>query len=210
MPDIIAHAPRRVGFDIDGVLTDFNRAFVALIKQELGKDIPPYDDDGPPTWNYHLDAGVTPQENDHLWWVINGSPDFWNRLMPLPHAPMVLEKLEELTVTRVLEPYFITSRPSFTAREQSIAWLRRWGISTPTVLAVKNAQAKAIASLTLGLQGFIDDNADNAVAIAGAIGDCHLYHRNYNWHLAHPKVLRIKHPYSAMMTWARTELESRA
>ena len=190
------------------MLADFNKSFVALIKEETGKTLT-YPEDGPETWNYHIDGGVTKQENEHLWWVITTSPDFWNMLQPLPHAPMLLEKLETLTVTGVLEPYFITARPSHTAREQSIQWLRRWGISNPTVLAVQNAKAKAVVSIALGLKGFIEDNSENALAIAEAIGECHIYHRNYNQFLAHNKIERVRQPYSAMMTWARREMERR-
>lgn len=205
----LIHQPAfRCAIDLDGVICNFQDAFARLIKEELGKDIP-VGPNGPTEWDWHLAGGVTKAENEHLWWLITTSPDFWNRLQPYPNGLMTLEKLEQLTQQGILEPYFITSRPSNSARAQSIQWLTRWGMSAPQVLTVKGPRHKGVAAMALGIEASVDDNAENVLAFAQAGAQSFIVEWPYNSHVSGNNIFRVKTPYAAVTAMAVMAMERR-
>ena len=157
----------RIGIDVDGVLANFNEAFRELIFTVTGKVLKPFETDGPLTWNWDRDQGVTREEEDACWRAVEVSPHWWCRLKPLPGVHEALGELQECIMLNRVEPFFITARRGPAALNQTRQWLRNYGICYPTVLPGKDPVTKAALCKVLGLHTFIDDKVENVLAIAG-------------------------------------------
>ena len=135
-----------IGFDIDGVLANFEeklRACAARLFPELVLT---------QTWNLGMNdnqahlALATLFENDHK---------FWTSLSPMakPHEFSMINLLSQEYTT-----YFITHRHTpkgwWTAQNQSVEWLRMMGIDFPNVVITGE---KGDACNMLGLTHYIDD-----------------------------------------------------
>lgn len=156
----------RIGLDLDGVLADFNTAFISLIKQQLDITLPPPDDTYPHVWAYHREGGVTKEQDTVLWEKIRNT-DFWNRLMPYP------ETVTLLRYTNMMRwggdgIYFITTRPGQNAKYHTEQWLDRWGAQQPTVLIAGDEAAKGQLAQGLKLDAFIDDKPENCFEVSKA------------------------------------------
>lgn len=152
-----------LGIDVDGVLANFNLAFAAIVKQHTGIEL----NLPPQTWNHHLDAGVSPEQNGSIWAAIWADPTFWVSLDPLPSAKETLQGLKALGAEH--QVYFITSRPSRTAKAQIEIWLMEHGYPLPTVLV---AQQKGLIAAGLGLDIILDDLPDNLFDAKAARPEC--------------------------------------
>lgn len=175
----------KIGIDMDGVLADFNTAFIALIKDTTGVELPPPSDSYPSVWNYHREpGGITEEQDKALWTHIMYSP-FWLTLRPLKGAEVALDELNR-RAGRGDEVYFITTRPGRDAKALTEGWLQWYGMENPTVLISGD---KGSVAKGLGLNVFIDDKPENCNEVLdettvwepiGGLQDCCLiYHPNY-------------------------------
>jgi uncharacterized HAD superfamily protein len=148
----------RVGFDIDGVLANFNSAYMALVRDITGRDLFPVDYK-PHCWAYPEELGYTVEEVKKVWAHITNSDEFWIDLKEEPGAAVLARHYPSLVIDHDI--YFCTSRPGRDAKWQSEVWLSillHNPTPSPTVLisSHKGACAKA-----LNLDVYIDDNFDN-------------------------------------------------
>jgi hypothetical protein len=151
----------KIGLDVDGVLADFIHGYNALVRQELGIDLP-YP---APTWNWHTDGGVTPEQDTAMWEIIKATP-FQGTLQPLKGAPDALERLNALSL-KGNDIYFITNRSGSLAKFWTEMWLRFHGMSAPTVLIAKD---KGPVVKGMELDVFVDDLPTNTQAVLDAVG----------------------------------------
>lgn len=157
----------RVGVDVDGVLADFNRAFITRVIQVTGRNLFPAGYE-PTTWGYPTEVGYTLEEEAAVWETITEDRCFWSSLTPYPETRAAVEYLHHRAYTHRDDVYFITARPGLDAKKQTEAWLRaQFGhvsgfLSNPTVLITKH---KGLAARTLDLDVYIDDRYENAIDV---------------------------------------------
>lgn len=118
-------------------------------------------------------------------------------------------KLDQLTHQGLLDPYFITARPGATAKAQSVAWLRRWGMVNPHVLVAANAKTKGVLALALGVEASLDDNIANVQAFAEAGAQSYVLHARYNESVAGPSIHRVYTPLAAVTAWLQMAQEAK-
>mgnify|MGYP001560785766 CR=1 FL=1 len=148
----------RIGFDIDGVLANFNTPFIALMKESSGRDLfpPNY---RPHTWNYPEALGYTSAEVSTAWELIKSGCTFWELLPPLPGLRQFCDWFYTGSVeSNPCEFYFVTSRMGQKVKLQTENWLDHHAAKGLTVLisSEKGAIAKA-----LKLDFYVDDRAEN-------------------------------------------------
>jgi uncharacterized protein len=155
----------RIGFDIDGVLADFNTSFIALVKEVTGRDLfPP--DYWPHTWDYPQALGYSQEEVSAVWDRIKAGGTFWNQLAPLPDMEVLAKWMRmpgEPPTQGYHEFYFITSRMGRNVKLQTEEWLDgQFEFAGHTVLisSEKGAIAKA-----LKLNYYVDDRAENILDV---------------------------------------------
>lgn len=174
----------KVGFDIDGVLADFVRAYNRLIVAKTGRDLfQPEDWTNPPVWDYPEYRGYTDAEIADVWTWIKASPTLCYALDPTDECSTMAMMLPELEHKH--DVYYITTRTGAGCKRQTEAWLYRYlpyketGV-TPTVLIVGKG-TKGAAARALGLDCFIDDNRDNCIDVAvNSNARSYLLSRAYN------------------------------
>lgn len=145
-----------IGCDVDGVLADFNTAYINLMIQVAGRDnFPPRPFDIT-CWAYPEDLyGYSKKEVSAAWKEISKSKDFWFQLSPLPGAEEFLVDLYTLNQ----DVYFLTSRVGDQVKFQTECWLMVHGFPTfPTVLITTH---KGDACRILGIDFYIDDKTEN-------------------------------------------------
>ena len=156
----------RIGWDVDGVLAQFNAGFIDCIEKVTGRCLFPR---GyvPDTWDYPQTVGYTPREIAQVWDAIEENPHFWLNLKPYPETTAALARMRWLEHIHDYDTYYITSRPGTTAKTQTEQWLRRYvsiyGTANPTVLISSD---KGFAARALKLDAYIDDKWENAVDVA--------------------------------------------
>ncbi len=144
----------KIGIDCDGVIANFNEAYMDLIVATTGKDLflpKPYLIQ---TWAYPEALGYTRKEVSRVWDVIKKDENFWFLLPSLPGAEDFLIDLATLDA----EVYFITSRVGVNVKRQSEYWLMARGYILPTVLITPQ---KGDACRILSLDFYIDDKVEN-------------------------------------------------
>jgi hypothetical protein len=186
----------RVGFDMDGVIADFNSGMHELMVGMTERDLfpPSFHKEGPRTWNFPLDYGYTPEEINAAWEVIKADPMFWMSLDP-HHDALSTLKLVWGLLEKNHEVYFITNRMGVAAKRQSEIWLlqhlilpttgknymHRAGYPPhhPTVLL---SGEKGLCALALQLDAYVDDRFENIedVTFHSPKTRAYLLHKPYN------------------------------
>jgi 5'(3')-deoxyribonucleotidase len=156
----------RIGVDIDGVLADFNSAFIHRVTEVTNKDLFPVRPFDIPTWNYPQHYGYTEAEVSAVWEDIKADPNFWYDLVEYPQTQEALGVLKSMESFSAAEVYFITARPGTEVKYQTEGWLLETGFACPTVLI---SSAKGLCARALNLTHYIDDRWENVVDV-----------RNYN------------------------------
>ena len=146
-------AELRIGLDVDGVLADFNPAYIELLTKQTGIKFPEVNDQYPDTWNYDRAAGVKKEDETAVWNIIKGSEDFWFKLLPYHNVCAFLVWLKYLRQ----DTYFITNRCG-SAKSQTERWLHKAGYPEPTVLI---SSEKAMVCKALNITHYIDDKNEN-------------------------------------------------
>lgn len=159
----------KVGIDVDGVLADFNTAFMRRVVNVTGRDLWP-ENYQPTTWSYPTTVGYTPEEEAVVWKTIKEDRVFWYCLPTYPETWETFRYLDERIKVDRDDVYFITARPGAEAKRQTEMWLLKEfnHVTThhhnPTVLITPH---KGLAAQTLGLDVYIDDRYENALDAAG-------------------------------------------
>ncbi len=157
----------RIGIDVDGVLADFNTAFILRVIKETGKDLFPRRPFDIPTWNYPESYGYTNDEVHAVWTAIKADPQFWLNLPPYADTLQSLSVLSQKS-HEGNDLYFVTSRPGINAKSQTEKWLRENGFKDrPTVLI---SSEKGLCAEALNLDAYIDDRDLNVRDVSDARG----------------------------------------
>lgn len=177
-----------IGCDIDGVLADFNTAYIEVVKEVTGRDLFPagYSPADILTWSYPETFGYTTDEITRVWDHIKVATSFWYNLAPLPGAAEFGAWINNLRPYN--DVYFITSRVGAMAQLQTMAWLiNRVGVSAPTVLISSN---KGLCCKALKVNAYIDDKNENCQdVVTSSLGACYMLAQP--WNHPQPYVNRI-------------------
>ena len=184
--------PLRIGFDMDGVLADFARAYHDVEVRLFGPTAPmragdpedePEDprpaatgaaekaDAEPPARQLKCDPVEQKKEarnmrrrRDAVWQAIRETPDFWTTLQPT--EPDVVRRIHEMMLRHRWEVFFITQRPATageTVQRQTQRWLVQQGFDLPSVLVIARSRGAAAGALRLNYH--VDDSATNCVDV---------------------------------------------
>ncbi len=143
----------RVVLDVDGVLADFILGFTTLANRMVGT--PVYTTLEQKAWDLY--EGLSDTQCVQALEAAKRSPTFWQELPPLA-SPEELARLA--AVAPAHEVYFVTNRFGIGAKAQTETWLRRHGLSAPTVII---SDAKGEVAKALRADVLLDDKAGNAV-----------------------------------------------
>lgn len=173
----------RIGVDVDGVLADFNSGFVSLAEKTYGITRPSgFMETWPSTWDYmEPDLGLTGGQISELWELIKASPSWWETLDPLPNAVQDLVYLDMMTLSRLHDVYFITTRVGLHVKSQTERWLSLMGFWQPTVLISKGDKGPIARGLDLNV--LIDDKPENLDSVVTATSGrcaCFLFSAPWN------------------------------
>lgn len=161
----------RIGCDIDGVLADFNTAFIDRVIAVTGRDLFPPRPFDITTWNYPQAYGYTADEVSAVWETINADRFFWRNLPRYESTFADLDYLAKQMLWFGSDVYFITARPGPTAKEQTEHWLRtHWPSLVVPSLTVLISSEKALCAVALNLDVYIDDRRENVQSVAVARG----------------------------------------
>lgn len=143
----------RVVLDVDGVLADFILGFTTLANRMFGS--PVYTTLEQKVWDAF--DGLTDAQHARVWEAATQSPTFWQELPPIA-SPAEFARLAAAAPAHDL--YFVTSRVGVGVKSQTETWLRRAGVSTPTVIL---SDAKGEIAKAVRADALLDDKAGNAV-----------------------------------------------
>lgn len=151
---------KRIGYDCDGVLFDFDSAFVQLARQLFDVKCPDVSTTWPREWDY-LDPYLTRRQVRQLWDTIVKSKHFWVNLGIYPWTHQMVTLLNSLDA----EIYFITSRAGNRVKQQCEDALKDIGFDNPTVLISPRAEDKIPLAQGLHLTHFVDDKVSTLDAL---------------------------------------------
>jgi phosphoglycolate phosphatase-like HAD superfamily hydrolase len=174
----------RIGFDMDGVLADFEAAFREVEARLFGssgavdgahpKQHTDKEDEGAPD-----PAKPEPDEDTAateriaasrelrrrrtaIWLDIRATPNFWETLAPTDRG--AVPRLQELALRHRWEVFFITQRPATegdTVQRQTQRWLVSHGFDLPSVLVIHGSRGLAAAALQLDYH--VDDHSQHCI-----------------------------------------------
>ena len=150
----------RVGFDVDGVIANFNKTFRETAGQIEGGTPGPDRSDG-------AARALAADAMKRVWDHISRTPQWWLQLQP--YEPDQIERLYRTSRERRWEVYFMTTRPSSageTTQFQTQWWLETYGFPLPSVLTVPGSRGDAANALKLDIA--VDDRLTNCVDIIAA------------------------------------------
>ena len=151
----------RVGFDVDGVIANFNKTFrdtAARIEGDAGGSHNRSDPAG---------RALAADAMKRVWDHISRTPQWWLELEA--YEPEQITRLYRTSRERRWEVYFMTTRPSSageTTQFQTQWWLECNGFSLPSVLTVPGSRGDAANALKLDIA--VDDRLTNCVDIIAA------------------------------------------
>jgi hypothetical protein len=150
----------RVGFDVDGVIANFNKTF---------RDTAARIEGGADSHNRSDPAGraLAADAMKRVWDHISRTSQWWLELEA--YEPEQIQRLYRTSRERRWEVYFMTTRPSSageTTQFQTQWWLECNGFPLPSVLTVPGSRGDAANALKLDIA--VDDRLTNCVDIIAA------------------------------------------
>jgi hypothetical protein len=150
----------RVGFDVDGVIANFNKTFRETAARIEG---------GAGSHNRSDPAGrpLAADAMKRVWDHISRTSQWWLQLEA--YEPDQIQRLYKTSRERRWEVYFMTTRPSSageTTQFQTQWWLECNGFPLPSVLTVPGSRGDAANALKLDIA--VDDRLTNCVDIIAA------------------------------------------
>ena len=176
----------RAGFDIDGVVADWNSAFRDLLRETSGRDaFPPHEGPWRPLTNDWWD-GLEYTSLDLNRAMEAVTPEWFERIQPLVDIS-VLKDFFRL-MGQDVEPVFLTLRPI-----EYLSPTRRWLsqiVDDPQVHCALGPNDKGCLARDLNVSVYFDDYEPNLSAVRGRAGArCYLVDASYNQHVtAWPRV----------------------
>lgn len=172
----------KVGVDVDGVLADFQEAYVTALTKASGRSLYPYADYATrfPCWNHEKHHGYTPEEISAAWELIKADPLFWFHLPPHFGAFDALEVLYNLAQAGA-EVTFITARPGINAQEQTERWLEVYSPDIAWEPKVIVSSEKGKYARDLRLDKYIDDRVENVIDVCLNAPSCQVYVMDRPW-----------------------------
>lgn len=149
----------RIGIDVDGIIADFNGAFIDRVIALTDRDLFPARPFDIPIWDYPQHYGYTGDEVSAVWQNIKQDRNFWANLDPYKWTSDFLSRLDPETD----DLYFITNRMGVSPKQQTERWLwRNQGPLSPTVLITA---MKGWTARSLDLDVYIDDRDLNVIDV---------------------------------------------
>jgi hypothetical protein len=175
----------RLACDVDGVLCDWNSAFLKVLIETSGRDCGPilgqHEIFIPESWDWPRDLGYTNDEVRAAWKTVSERSGWWEYLAPMPGAHEFLATLHNrCEEDPEWEAVFLTSRRRSTPfiKQQTELWLARNGFGGadgdpafspyPTVLV--GAEHKGDVCQALRLDALIDDKPSHLHEAAACCG----------------------------------------
>ena len=169
----------RLGFDMDGVLADFQSAFrefetrlfpsqpalAAGQPESVGESADPE-----PPATRKVEAGTlyeVQRRREAIWDEICGTENFWTTLKPTVDGGVA--RVHEMMLRHGWEVFFITQRPDTdgeTVQRQTQRWLVQQGFDLPSVLVIPGSRGAAAGALRLDYH--VDDSPQNCMDVMTA------------------------------------------
>lgn len=151
----------KIAIDCDGVLADFNEAFMSVANRLYPGRFPP--NYQPKDWNY--EGKITPKEQEKIWRVIQGTQNFWLGLFP--YESQVGDLAHWLVKTKNHEVYIVTSRQptsGMCVAKQTEMWVDSCGIRSIHnhlgIIVVPDSNEKWKLYQSGGFEWSIDDKPE--------------------------------------------------
>lgn len=187
----------RLALDLDGVLFNFNQAFVELARKEFPfLQCPDPGMAWPTKWDY-LDDFLSPQQIRHLWdIVVVKNHWFWEQLPTYSWSQQLLQS----ALDKSDKLYFITSRSGPKVQFQTEEALRQLyksfgSIYRGAVLPVARPEDKLPLINALRCTHFVDDKPETVVWAKEQCPKTHtaIWHQPWNFtHLIDPRLVNVK------------------
>jgi uncharacterized HAD superfamily protein len=175
----------KLGFDIDGVLGEFNLPLAA----RMGRTVAP--DWVPSCWDYpQHEWGMSEEEVKAMWLGIMADENFWYNepaLLGAKDLQYALDRNGDDGYT--FDPIYITSRPGNTAFSQTYDWLDYHGLLPGTVIV---SSKKGDLVKTLNIDYYVDDKLENCLDVFEKTGrKPYLLDYPYNRHCTPDEALKV-------------------
>ncbi len=173
----------RIGFDMDGVLADFARAYREVEESVFGPvsgatrpgDPEDQDDKNADDSTENEGESDSPakvaaarhalrRKRDAVWQHIQATPNFWTTLAPID--PAAVRRIHNLAARDGWDVFFITQRPATdgqSVQRQTQRWLVEQGFDLPSVLVIYGSRGEAARALRLDY--LVDDSARNCIDV---------------------------------------------
>ena len=188
----------KLGFDLDGVLAQFNESFYELLRGRHGDRFPKgYEACNPPCWEWPRYFGYTKEEEEACWQEVWNGRTFWQHLAVIDGEERTIHKLNSLNGHDGHEIHFITNRRGKAVQYQSAEFLWQNGFRHPSVIIARD---KYPIIKALKLDAYIDDKIETANELArvkeeGFLdGDPRIYlrHTLHNRENRHPGLIVVE------------------
>jgi len=153
----------RLGFDIDGVLANFQAAFRATAVRIVHGEVEDFD----PGESPQSESPLAPGDVRRVWDHIAKAPNWWMEIDA--YEPDQIARLYSLTRAAGWEVFFLTKRPPSagdSVQFQTQWWIERFGFYLPSVLTVPGSRGDIANALRLDL--LVDDQLINCVEVVSA------------------------------------------